>query len=181
MYRTIVEENPKNIAIMDVFSKLMQHRVIFIDDAIDDSLANSIIAQLLYLDSISTDEITIYINSPGGSVYAGLAIYDISKIITAPVKTVGIGCVASMGAVLMLMGSVRKSLVHTRYMLHQVSSGTDGKLSDMQISLEEAKDCNEAILKILEEKLTIENLRDKFRDDYWFGRDEALKIGLLTE
>ena len=125
--RTIVEERQKNVAVMDVFSRLIQERIIFIDDVIDDDLANGVIAQLLHLDSLDKKKpINIYINTPGGGVYSGLAIYDIAKLISAPIRTVCIGMAASMGVPLMLMGTERCATKHSRIMIHQPMGGTGG-------------------------------------------------------
>ena len=156
--RTIVEERHKNLVIMDVFSKLIQERIIFIDDIIDAELANGVIAQMLYLDSMNHDTISIYINSPGGTVTDGLAIYDISRIIKSPIRTVCVGEAASMAAVLMLMGSERCGLKHSRLMLHQVNSGGRGPLKGMEINLEFSKSLQEDLYKIIEEHTTLTNI-----------------------
>lgn len=180
MYRTIVEESPSNIAVMDVFSKLIQERIIFIDSEIDSELANGVIAQLFYLDSISNDPIRIYINTNGGDINQGLAIYDTSKLINSPLETIGMGCVASMGAILMLMGSVRKSLENTRFMLHQAKAGAIGTLSSMEITLEEAKFLQNILYKILKEKTSLKDPENSLKEDKWMGADEAKEIGLIT-
>lgn len=180
--RTIVESGVNNIAIMDVMSKLIQNRTIFIDGIIDDYQADEIVSQLLYLDSESDKEITIYINSPGGSISAGLAIYDISTIIKCPIKTVGIGMCASMGAVLMLMGDVRKSLKHTWYMLHEASGESYGKTTDLKIQLCLQEKMQEDLYEIILEKtkFTREHVDSLFKDK-WFQSQEALDYGLITE
>lgn len=182
MYRTVIEENPKNIAIIDVFSILIKDRIIFIDGIITDELANAVIAQMLYLNSQdSSKQINIYINSQGGSVYAGLAIWDVSKVIKAPIRTVGIGMAASMGAVLMLMGKERVGLPHTRFMLHQVSGGAFDKLSDMLIHLEEIKGAQQDVYNIIKEYTNIQDPETSLKDDKWMKSKEALECGLLTE
>lgn len=180
MLRTIVEERPRNIAIMDVFSKLCQERIIFIDDVIDAELANGVIAQLLYLDSLNNKEISIYINTPGGSVSQGLAIYDISKLIKSPIKTVGIGEVASMGVILLLMGQKRVMLQNTRIMLHQVSSGIAGRYSDLVIELKEAENWQNKIFSIIKEKTTFKNPEKELVQDVWMGIDEAYNCGIIN-
>lgn len=180
--RTIAEESPKNIAIMDVFSKLIQDRIIFIDSQIDDELANGVIAQLLYLNSVDPkSEINIYINSPGGVVVQGLAIYDISKLISAPIRTVCIGEAGSMAAVLMLMGEKRCGLKHSRFMLHQISGGAIGYLSEMKISIKEAELLQNSIFNILKQHITIPDLEESLKSDLWMSSEEALSCGLITE
>ena len=182
MVRTVVKENPKNIAVIDVFSALVENRIIFIDGVIDDELANGVIAQMLYLNALDKEkEISIYINSPGGSVYDGLAIWDVSKVIEAPIKTVGIGLAASMGAFLMLMGKKRVGLKHSRYMLHQVSSGMRGKFSDIEIELQQAKELQDDLYKIIKEHTTIQNPEELLKPDNWYNAEKALEIGILTE
>lgn len=180
--RTIIEEKPGNIAVLDVFSKLIQERIIFIDGEIDDELANGVIAQMMYLNSQSTDrEIDIYINTPGGMVTQGLAIYDVAKLIKAPIRTLCIGQAASMGAILMLMGSTRRGLPHSRFMLHQISGSMRGSLEDMKISFEEGKIAQDSLYKILREKTTIPDLDKTLLTDFWMSSEEALSYGILTE
>lgn len=180
--RTVVEESAKNLLVLDVFSKLIQERIIFIDEPIDEELANGVIAQLMHLNSISnTEEITVYINTPGGLVTQGLAIYDVAKILPAPIKTVGIGEVASMGLVLMLIGDVRCGLKHTRFMGHQISLGSGGKLSDAKITIQEGEYLQNQIYEILKEKTNIENIEETFKSDKWMSSEECLKNGILTQ
>ena len=180
--RTIIEEKPGNIAILDVFSKLIQERIIFIDGAIDEEITNAVIAQMMYLNSLSQERaIDIYINSPGGSVIQGLAIYDVAKLIKAPIRTLCIGEAVSMGAILMLMGSTRRGLKHSSFMLHQISGGMRGPFSDMKISLEQGRIAQEYLYNILREKTSIPDLDVTLLNDYWMNSEEALKYGLLTE
>lgn len=179
--RTIIEEKEKNIVIMDVFSKLIQERIIFIDDVITDELANGVIAQMLYLDSISNEKIQIYINTPGGDVYSGLAIYDVSKLIKSPIRTVCVGLAASMGSILMLMGKERCGLKHSRVMLHQISGGASGQLSNMVISVDEMKKLNKEIQDILIENTLIKDIEKTILFDNWYTSKEALECGILTE
>lgn len=182
MYRTIVEESQQHVAVMDVFSKLIQERIIFIDGIIDDDLANGVIAQMLYLSAVNGDrEISIYINSPGGQVTAGLAIYDVAKLIKTPIKTVCIGQAASMGCILMLMGTERCGLTHSRFMLHQVSGGVVGTFEDMKINLEEAQKAQNAIYKIIKEKTFLKSIDDELKFDKWFGSEEALEANIITK
>lgn len=179
--RIILEENQKNVIGMDLFSKLIQNRIIFIDDIIDDVMANEVIVQLLYLDSVETSEITIYINSPGGIISQGLAIFDISRRLKSPIRTICIGEAASMAAVLMLMGQVRCGLKHSRFMLHQANTGVRGKLSDVYIEFEEAKKLQSFIYDILKEYVTIPDFEEYMKKDNWLGSIEAKEIGLITD
>ena len=179
--RTIVEERAKNVAVMDVFSKLIQERIIFIDDVIDEELTNGVIAQMLYLDSLNQKQINIYINSPGGQVYQGLAIYDVAMKLKSPIRTVCIGMAASMGAILMLMGSTRSITKHGRIMLHQLSNGVWGKLSDIEIVFNESIKLEKELYLLIEEKTNITDAKTRFRDDVWFNAEEALEAGIVTE
>lgn len=179
--RSIVEERQKNVVIMDVFSKLAQERIIFIDDVITSDLANGIMAQMLYLDSLSNDTISVYINSPGGNVIDGLAIYDISKIIKSPIKTVCVGEAASMAAVLMLMGDERCGLKHSRFMLHQIRGGSYGTLKDMDIYAEVSKSLQKDIYAIVESKTKLTDVESLFLFDTWYTSEQALECGLLTK
>jgi len=180
MIRTIVEERPKNLVVMDVFSKLAQERIIFIDDVIDDDLANGVIAQLLYLDSISNKQIDIYINSVGGSVPSGLAIYDVSRLIKSPIRTIGLGVVASMGTILLLMGSIRTATSHSRIMLHQLNGGAYGNIGDINSQLGEMNFYNDSIAAIIQEKTKITDFKESFKVDTWYGIKESLENGILT-
>ena len=179
--RTIVEERNKNLIIMDVFSKLVQERIIFIDDVIEAELANGVIAQMLYLDSIEQAPISVYINSPGGVVTDGLAIYDIAKIIKSPIRTVCVGEAASMAAILMFMGQERCGLKHSRLMLHQISGGDRGKLKEREISVEYSKSLQKDLYEIVKQNTTLTNIEELFYFDKWFTSTEALECGLLTK
>jgi ATP-dependent Clp protease protease subunit len=181
MTRTVVEERPKNLVVMDVFSKLVQERIIFIGEPIYDEVANGVIAQMLYLDSLSQDPINIYINTPGGSVLSGLAIYDVSKLIKSPIKTVGFGQVCSMGVILLLMGSKRLATKNTRIMLHQVSGGLYGTSSDLESSYNELNVLKKAVYDIILQNTSLTNLDELFRADRWFGVEECIKNGILTD
>jgi len=181
--RTIVEERPKNVVVMDVFSKLVQERIIFIDDSIDDELANGIIAQMLYLDSISNEKINIYINTPGGSVHAGLGIYDVGMLLKSPIKTVCVGVAASMGAILMLMGEERVITKHARMMIHQPMGGAQGQASDIRITSKEIDKLQHELYQIIAERTgtpidTVANDADR---DYWMTSEEALAYGMVTK
>lgn len=181
MHRTVVEESVQNLTVMDVYTKLIQNRIVFIDDEIDSELANTIIGQLMYLDSINNEEIKVYINSPGGTVVQGLAIYDIAKTLKSPITTICMGEAASMGAILMLIGSTRKGLKHSRFMLHQISGFLGGGLDKMISYTKEAEVLQEILKGILRENLTIDNVDEYMKVDKWFGSEEAIKIGFLTD
>lgn len=182
MYRTVVEESPKNMAIMDVFSRLVQERIIFIDDVIDSDLANGVIAQMLYLDSKSTEPINVYINSPGGNVYDGLAIYDVSKLLKSRVNTVCIGLAASMGALLMLMGKERSATKHSRIMFHSPSNQITGKIEEIKIDYEQTVEVKEEMYKIIKDNTNIqEDIEELFKFDTWYNSQKALESGILTK
>lgn len=150
--RTIVEERSQNLVVMDVFSKLIQERIIFIDSVITANLANEIIAQLLILDADSNKPINIYINSPGGSVSNGLAIYDVAMNIKSPIRTICVGMAASMAAILMLMGKERCALKHSKIMMHEVSSEVEGKTKDIEVDFKRHKDYQHSLYEIVKEK-----------------------------
>ena len=157
---TIIEERPLNVAQMDVFSRLMMDRIIFLGTQIDDYTANVIQAQLLYLDSVEPGkDISIYLNSPGGSVYAGLGIYDTMQYISSDVSTICTGMAASMAAVLLVAGAKDKrfALKHSRIMIHQPMGGAQGQASDIEITARE-------ILKLRKELYTI--IADHSGNDY---------------
>lgn len=179
--RTIVEERSRNVIVLDVFSKLIQERIIFIDDVIDDELANGVIAQLLYLDSVANSPIDIYINTPGGNVLDGLAIYDVANLIKSPIKTICVGMAASMGAVLMLIGKERCATKHSRIMLHQPSGRAYGTSDQIEIANEEIQKYKKELYDIIEEKTSLTNVEQLFKLDTWYTAAEALECGLLTK
>lgn len=182
----IIEERQLNVAQMDVFSRLMMDRIIFLGTGINDQVANIIQAQLLFLASVDPKkDIQIYVNSPGGSVYAGLGIYDTMQYIEPDVATICTGMAASMGAVLLCAGAEgkRTALKHSRVMIHQPLGGAQGQASDMEITLKE-------ILKLKEELYTIiANHSGKSYDqvwkdsdrDYWMTSTEAKEYGMIDE
>ena len=178
---TILEDRGKNLVGLDPISKLFSERIIFIDKVIDDEVANDIISQMLYLDHLNNDEITIYINTPGGGVYAGLAIYDVGERLKSPIRTIGIGCAASMGGILMLMGKRRSALPHTRIMYHQPMGGAFGQASDMVITIEEIQKVKIELYNIIKEKTLIKDPEIIFDRDKWYTVKEALEVGILTE
>lgn len=180
--RTIVQESSQNVVIMDVMSRLVQDRIIFIGDVITGDLANGVIAQMLYLDSKDSSlPISIYINTPGGSVYDGLAIYDIAMKIKSPIHTVCIGMAASMGAILMLCGEKRQMTKHGRIMIHQPQGRTGGTCDEIEIECAEIVKLKAELFEIIEERTPIENARELFKLDKWYSSTEALEIGLVTE
>lgn len=181
MFRTIVEEGQRNMVIMDVFSKLVQNRIIFIDGEITEELANGVIAQMLYLDALNKKTIHIYINSYGGSVYDGLAIFDISRIIESPIRTVCVGKACSMGAILMLMGEERCATKHSKFMLHQPSGGAFGTAEDIKITHEEIQKIKLELNRIIEDNTTLTGVETLLKFDVWFNSEEAKNVGIINK
>lgn len=179
--RTIAEERTKNVVIMDVFSKLVQERIIFIDDVIDSDLANGIIAQMLYLDSLNNKPIKIYINTPGGSISSGLAIYDTALLLKSPINTYCIGQAASMGAILLLVGQERYATKHSKIMVHQPSGGFIGNAEEFKIYHEELQKDKKSLYDIIEEKTLIKDADEFCKFDKWFTSAEALELKLITK
>jgi ATP-dependent Clp protease protease subunit len=175
-----------NIAIFDVFSRLMMDRIIFMGTAINDQVANIIQAQLLFLESTdSSKDIQIYINSPGGSVYAGLGIYDTMQLIKPDVATICTGMAASMGAVLLCAGEKgkRSGLTHSRVMIHQPLGGAQGQASDIEITTREILSLKEELYKIIS-KHTGQDYEKVYADsdrDYWMKAEKALEYGMIDE
>ena len=169
----------------DIFSRLLKERIIFISGEITDSLANTVVASLLYLDSINHDDISIYINSPGGSVYAGFAIYDTMQFITSDVSTICIGMAASMGAFLLSSGTIGKryALPNSDIMIHQPLGGAEGQASDIKIAADRIILLRKRLNKILS-KNTKKNLRQIEKDterDYYLDALEAVSYGLIDK
>jgi len=183
---TIIEERQLNIATMDVFSRLMMDRIIFLGVPINDDVANIIQAQLLFLESTDpSKDIQIYLNTPGGSVYAGLGIYDTMQYISSDVATICTGMAASMGAVLLTAGEKgkRTALPHSRVMIHQPMGGAEGQASDIEITTRE-------ILKLRDELYNIvakhsgnpfEKIQKDSDRDYWMTAQEAKDYGMIDE
>lgn len=181
---SIIEERQLNVAQMDVFSRLMMDRIIFLGTAINDNVANIIQAQLLFLESTdSKKDIKIYLNSPGGGVYAGMGIYDTMQLVAPDVSTICTGMAASMGAVLLCAGAEGKryALPHSRVMIHQPLGGARGQASDIEITARE-------ILKLKKELYTIisdhsgQSFKKVEKDsdrDYWMIAEEAKKYGMI--
>ena len=177
--RNVVEERSKNVVIMDVFSKLAQERILFIDDVIDSELANGIVSQLIYLDSINNNEISIYINSPGGTVYDGVAILDVMDLIKSPVKTVCTGSAMSMAAIILLYGDTRVSTKRSTIMLHQMSTLVRGRLSDISIDYKEAKRLENILHEVIKEKTNIQDIDQKLLTDWYISPKEAKELGII--
>lgn len=183
---TIIEERQLNIATMDVFSRLMMDRIIFLGVPIDDYVANIIQAQLLFLDSVdSSKDISIYLNTPGGSVYAGLGIYDTMQYISSDIATICTGIAASMGAVLLCAGEngKRTALPHSRVMIHQPMGGAEGQASDIEIIATEIKKLKEELYQIIA-KHSGQPYEKVWKDgdrDYWMIAQEAKEYGMIDE
>lgn len=183
---TIIEERQLNIASMDVFSRLMMDRIIFLGVPIDDYVANIVQAQLLYLESAdSSKDISIYLNSPGGSVYAGLGIYDTMQYISSDVATICTGMAASMAAVLLVAGAQgkRSALPHSRVMIHQPLGGVQGQASDIAITAREIEKLKHELYTIISTHSGTDYAkveRDSDRD-YWMIAQEAKEYGMIDE
>lgn len=183
---SIIEERPLNMVSMDVFSRLMMDRIVFLGVPIDDDVANIIQAQLLFLESVdSKRDIQIYINSPGGSVYSGLAIYDTMQYISPHVCTICTGMAASMAAILLAAGSPKKrtALEHSRVMIHQPMGGAQGQASDMEITVREIIKTKEELYRILAHHSgqSMERIRQDSDRDFWMSSQEALDYGMIDE
>lgn len=183
---TIIEERQLNIATMDVFSRLMMDRIIFLGVPIDDYVANIIQAQLLFLESVdSKRDIQIYLNTPGGSVYAGLGIYDTMQYIAPDVATICTGMAASMGAVLLCAGQKgkRTALKHSRILIHQPMGGAEGQASDIEITTREILKLKKELYEIiaLHSGQTIKRIEKDGDRDYWMTSEEAKEYGMIDE
>lgn len=181
---TIIEERQLNVAQMDVFSRLMMDRIIFLGAPIYDDAANIIQAQLLFLEATDSDkEVRLYINSPGGSVSAGLAIYDTMQLISPDVATVCAGMAASMGAVLLTAGAAgkRSALPHSRVMIHQPLGGAQGQASDIEITAREILRTKQELYDILSHHsgVPVEKIQQDADRDYWLSAQEACDYGLI--
>lgn len=182
----IIEERQMNVAQMDVFSRLMMDRIIFLGTGINDQVANIVQAQLLFLESVdSKKDIQIYLNSPGGSVHAGLGIYDTMQLVNPDVATICTGMAASMGAVLLCAGAdgKRSALKHSRVMIHQPMGGAQGQASDMEISLQQILRLKKELYQIIahHSKQDFDKVEADSDRDYWMSSDEALKYGMIDE
>ena len=183
---TIIEERQLNVAQMDVFSRLMMDRIIFLGTQIDEYAANVIQAQLLYLDSADPGkDISIYLNTPGGSVYAGLGIYDTMQYISSDVSTICIGMAASMGAVLLVAGATGKrfALQHSRVMIHQPMGGAQGQASDIEITAREIQKLKKELYSIIAQHSgkPYEQIEKDSDRDYWMTAAEAKEYGMIDD
>ena len=183
---SILEERQLNVTQMDVFSRLMMDRIIFLGTEVNDYTANVIQAQLLYLDSVDSDrDISIYLNTPGGSVYAGLGIYDTMQFIRSRVATICTGMAASMGAVLLVAGEkgMRAALPHSRVMIHQPLGGIQGQASDIEITAREILKLKDELYQIISDHSgqTMEKIRQDADRDYWMTAEEALQYGMIDK
>lgn len=183
---SIIEERQMNVAVMDVFSRLMMDRIIFLGVPISDDVANIIQAQLLFLDSTdSKADIQLYINSPGGSVYAGLGIYDTMQLVSSDVATICTGLAASMASVLLTAGAKgkRSALPHSRVMIHQPIGGAEGQASDIEITAREILKLKKELYEIISSHSgkSIERIEKDADRDYWMTAQEAKKYGMIDE
>jgi ATP-dependent Clp protease protease subunit len=182
----IIEERPMNVAVMDVYSRLMMDRIIFLGYPITDEVANIITAQLLFLDSTDrTRDIQMYINSPGGSVHSGLGVYDTMQYVSPDVATICIGVAASMAAVLMCAGTEgkRTALKHSRIMMHQPSAGAGGQASDIEITVAQVKKLKQELYEVVSQHSNqpVEKIAKDFDRDFWMTALEAKEYGLVDE
>ena len=181
---SILEERQLNVTQMDVFSRLMMDRIIFLGTEVNDYTANVIQAQLLYLDSADSDkDISIYLNTPGGSVYAGLGIYDTMQFVKSSISTICTGMAASMGAVLLVAGAEgkRAALPHSRIMIHQPMGGAEGQASDMEITVREILKLKNELYQIIADHShnSIERITADSDRDHWMTAQEALEYGMI--
>ena len=183
---SIIEERQMNVAVMDVFSRLMMDRIIFLGVPISDDVANIIQAQLLFLDSTdSTADIQLYINSPGGVVYAGLGIYDTMQLVNSDVATICTGMAASMASVLLCAGAKgkRSALPHSRVMIHQPMGGAEGQASDIEITAREILKLKQELYHIISHHSgkSIKQIENDADRDYWMTSQEAMSYGMIDE
>ena len=183
---SILEERQLNVTQMDVFSRLMMDRIIFLGTEVNDYTANVIQAQLLYLDSVDSErDINIYLNTPGGSVYAGLGIYDTMQFIGSRVATICTGMAASMGAVLLVAGEkgMRAALPHSRVMIHQPLGGIQGQASDIEITAREILKLKDELYQIISDHSgqTMDKIRQDADRDYWMTAKEAWEYGMIDK
>jgi ATP-dependent Clp protease protease subunit len=183
---TVIEKTYEGERAFDIYSRLLNERIIFLGEQVDEHTANIVVAQLLHLAyADSKKDIKLYINSPGGSVYDGMAIYDTMQYITPDVQTIGIGLQASMGAFLLSSGAKGKrfALPHSKVMIHQPSSGTQGKVTDMEIDLKEGLAVKEMLAELLAKNTgqKLAKVKIDMERDYWMTPTEAKEYGLIDE
>ena len=183
---TVVEKSADGERAFDIYSRLLNERIMFLGEDVNEHPANSVVAQLLHLAYVDPQaDISLYINSPGGSVYDGMAIYDTMNFIKPDVATYGIGLQASMGAFLLSSGAKGKRfcLPHAKVMIHQPSSGTRGKVTDMEIDMKETLEVKEMLAKIMAKNTgqKLAKVKSDMERDYWMTPDEAVKYGLIDK
>ncbi len=183
---TVVEKSADGERAFDIYSRLLNERIIFLGEEVNEHTANSVVAQLLHLAYVDPQaDISLYINSPGGSVYDGMAIYDTMNFIKPDVATYGIGLQASMGAFLLSSGAKGKRfcLPHAKVMIHQPSSGTHGKVTDMEIDMKETLEVKKMLAKIMAKNTgqKLAKVKSDMERDYWMTPDEAVKYGLIDK
>jgi len=181
---TVIEKSYDGERAFDIFSRLLKERIVFLGEVVNETTANLVVAQMLHLAYEDPDkDIMFYINSPGGSVYDGMAIYDTMQFVKPDVQTIGIGLQASMGAFLLSSGAKGKRFVlpHSKVMIHQPSSGTQGKVTDMEIDLQEGLRVKEMIAEILAKNTgqKLAKVKADMERDYWMAPEEAVKYGLV--
>ena len=181
----ILEEREMRVTQMDIFSRLMRDRILWLSGPVDQRMSDIVQAQLLFLDSVEKKDITLYINSPGGSVMCGLGIVDLMNYVSSDIVTTNLGMCASMGSVLLSSGTKgkRSSLIHSKVMTHQVSHGTRGNIQDTRIDQMEGEKYNYILFKILAENCgkTFQEVLDFSERDRWYNSEEAKEFGLIDE
>lgn len=181
----VLEEREMRATQIDIFSRLMRERILWVSGAVNQRMSDIVQAQMLFLDSVEQKDITLYINSPGGSVLCGLGIVDLMNYIKSDVVTTNIGMCASMGSVLLSSGTKgkRSSLVYSKVMTHQVSHGTSGNIQDTRINQMEAEKYNYILFKMLADNCgkTIDEVLEFSSRDRWYNSDEAKEFGLIDE
>ncbi len=185
MIPTVIEKEPSGIRAYDIYSRLLKDRIIILNGEIDDNLANTVVAQLLYLDSLNTNDISLYINSPGGSITAGMAIYDTMNFVKSDVSTICIGMCASMAAFLLSSGKKGKryTLPNGEVMIHQPLGGAQGQATEIKIAAERILKLKEKLNRILSEntKQDIKKIEQDTERDHFLDADEALEYGLIDK
>jgi ATP-dependent Clp protease protease subunit len=181
----IIEERPMNIAQMDVFSRLLMERIIWVAGEVNDNMSTIVQAQLMFLDSLDNNDITMHIDSPGGSVKSGLSMVDVMNYISSDIRTINTGMAASMGSVLLGAGTKGKrcSLRFSRTMLHQSSGGFRGNIQDAEIDMNEWKKINDILFDLLGEYCgkPAEQVKNDASRDLWLSAEESLSYGIIDE
>lgn len=185
MIPTVIEKEPSGLRAYDIYSRLLKDRIIILNGEIDDNLANTVVAQLLYLDSLNTNDISLYINSPGGSITAGMAIYDTMNFIKSDVSTICIGMCASMAAFLLSSGEKGKryTLPNGEIMIHQPLGGAQGQATEIKIAAERILKLKEKLNKLLAKNTNqdIKKIEQDTERDYFLNAKEALEYGLIDK